>query len=71
MDKQVFSGFGIEIVDRGGRFFVKFDGGGIAIQMREDEITAEEASKAQCSEKDAYEVLLAVQRRQSHKKGLS
>lgn len=64
MSDPIFSGFGVEIFSRDGRFFIRYDAGEIAVQMREDEITAEEASKAQKSEKDAYEVLLACERRE-------
>lgn len=62
-DDVVFTGFGIEIIKRGGRFFARYDAGELAVQPREDEITEEEALRAQKSEKDAYEVLLACQRR--------
>ena len=64
MSKPVFSGYGVEIFRRDGRFFIRYDAGEIAVQMREDEISSEEASKAQKSEKDAYEVLLVCERRE-------
>ena len=64
MSEPIFSDYGVEIFSRDGRFFIRYDAGEIAVQMREDEITAEEASKAQKSEKDAYEVLLACERRE-------
>jgi hypothetical protein len=63
-DKLVFAGFGIEVLERDGHFFIRYDSGEIAVNMREDEVSAEEAAKAQLSEQDAYEVLLACQRRQ-------
>lgn len=65
MSERIFSDFGIEIFKRGERYFVRYDAGEIVVQLREDEITAEEAAKAQESEKSAYEVLLACQRRQN------
>lgn len=63
MNDTIFSGFGIEIFKRDGRHFIRYDAGEIAVQFREDEITEEEATKAQTSEESAYEVLLACQRR--------
>ena len=63
MDGTIFVGYGIEIVKRGERFFIRYDAGEIAVQIREEEITAEEVTKAQQSERDAYEVLLACQTR--------
>lgn len=61
MDESVFSGYGIEILKRGGRYFVRYDAGEIVIQPREDEITEEQALRAQRSEEDAYEVILNCQ----------
>jgi hypothetical protein len=66
MDDVIFSGFGVEVIERNGRFFVRYDAGEIATQIREDEISKEEAAKVQRSEEDAYEVLLACQQRSSH-----
>ncbi|PQQ65693.1 hypothetical protein [Acetivibrio saccincola] len=59
----VFSGFGIEIIKREGKFFVRYDSGETVSNMIEKEITEDEAIKAQKSEKDAYEVLLLRERR--------
>ena len=59
----IFSGFGIEIIKREGRFFVKYDSGEIVSNVIEKEITEDEAIKAQKSEKDAYEMLLLRERR--------
>ena len=42
---------------------MRYDAGEIIVQIREEEITAEDVTKAQKSEKDAYEVLLACQAR--------
>jgi hypothetical protein len=63
MDETVFIGYGIEILKRNDHFFVRYDAGEIAVKMREDEITAEEVTKAQKSERDAYEVLLSCEKR--------
>lgn len=63
-DQVVFSDFGVAIIEREGRFFARYDAGDIAVQSREDEISEYEAERIKKSEKDAYEVLLACQRRQ-------
>lgn len=63
-EKLVFTGFGIEVIEREGHFFIRYDSGEIAVNLREDEVSEEEAVRAQRSERDAYEVLLACQRRQ-------
>ena len=63
MNDTIFSGFGIEIFKRDRRYFIRYDAGEIVVQLREDEITEEEAAKAQKSEENAYEVLLACQQR--------
>lgn len=63
MSKPIFSDFGIEIFQRNGQRFVRYDAGEIAVQFQETEISEAECIKAQKSEKDAHEVLLACQRR--------
>lgn len=63
MNDVIFSNYGVEIIKREGRFLIRYDAGEIVVEVREDEITEEEAAKAQKSEKDAYEVLLACQQR--------
>lgn len=68
MTEAVFSGFGIEIFKRDGRYFVRWDDGEIVVHMCEDEISEEEVAKARKSDKDACEVLLACQRRAAHPK---
>jgi hypothetical protein len=61
--EKVFSGFGVEIIKRDGKLFIQYDEGELVVQMTEKEITEEESIKAQNSEMDAYEVLLACERR--------
>ena len=67
MEEIIFEGFGIEIFKKGSRIFVRYDSGGIASYDVEDEITEEEALKARKSEHDAYEVLLACEKRKISK----
>jgi hypothetical protein len=47
MDDQIFVGFGVEVLRRGKRFFIKYDMGEIVAQIQEIEITEAEAAKAQ------------------------
>lgn len=63
MEEKIFSGFGVEIFKREEKFFIRYDAGGIVVKIREDEITEDEVTKVKISEKDAYEVLLACERR--------
>lgn len=63
MDEMIFTGFGVEIFKRSGRYIIKYDSGEIVSKMLEDEISEEEVLKVQKSERDAYEVLLACERR--------
>jgi hypothetical protein len=67
MDTVVFSGFGIEIINRDEAFFVRYDAGEIAVQTREIPIEKDEVDKAKRSEKDAYEVLLRCEARAKQK----
>ena len=60
---EVFSGNGIQILQRASKYFIRYDAGHFATQMREDEISPQEAERAQISEEDAYQVLLVVQQR--------
>lgn len=67
MEKKVFSGYGVDILFRDGKYFIRYDAGGIAVKMREDEISHEEAVKAQQSERDAYEIILLCGQREKEK----
>lgn len=59
----IFAEFGIEIVKRDGALFIRYDAGHLAVQMREDEISETEAKQAMRGEKDAHQVLLAIERK--------
>lgn len=61
--EHIFSDFGIEIFKCKGKYFVRYDSGEIVSRLIEKEITEEEVIKAQKSEKDAYEMILARERR--------
>lgn len=62
MDSIVFSGFGCTILCRDGRYFIRYDSGGIASWLLENEIPTTDVEKAMKSEKDAYEVILSAER---------
>lgn len=68
MDEMVFVGFGVEIYKRDGKYIIKYDSGELVSKIQEDEITEKEVLKAQKSERDAYEVLLACERRKLNRK---
>ena len=63
MEEIIFEGFGCQIFNRQNKFFIRYDGGEIAVKMTENEITEEESKRAMLSEKDAYEVILQAQKR--------
>ncbi|OXL32272.1 hypothetical protein CA284_23535 [Enterobacter mori] len=68
MDELIFTGFGIDIIKRSGECFIRYDTGTIAMIEKESKITLEEALKAQKSESDAYEVIIATQTREGKNK---
>ena len=59
----IFSGYGVEVLTQNDQYFIKYDAGHFATEMQEREISSREAEQAQLSEADAYQVLLAVERR--------
>lgn len=62
MTEKVFEDYGIILFKRGGKFFVLYDAGHLVGQMREDEVTEEQAVRLQQGEQSAYHVLLEVER---------
>ncbi len=63
MEKIIFKEFGCEIIEKGGKKYVRYDSGGSASRMEEIEISNSEFEKFKLSEKDAYEVILKAQKR--------
>jgi hypothetical protein len=49
MEEILFSGFGIDIIERGEELYMRYDDGSLVTQSREDPITRAEAAKAQGS----------------------
>lgn len=66
MEKVISDKFGCQVIKRGDRFFIRYDGGHIAVKMVEKEITTAEAEKAVISEEDAYEVIVAAIKREQY-----
>ncbi|HGH4686002.1 hypothetical protein LWT02_06890 [Enterobacter bugandensis] len=68
MNEAIFTGFGIDIIKRKGEYFIRYDNGTIAMIEKESKITSEEVLKAQKSERDAYDVIIATQSRKRKNK---
>ncbi|EOY8403769.1 TPA: hypothetical protein O8T96_003624 [Enterobacter asburiae] len=68
MNEVIFTDFGVDIIKRNGEYFIQYDTGTIATIKKESKITPEEALKAQKSENDAYEVIIATQTREGKNK---
>ncbi|SEI40089.1 hypothetical protein [Frateuria terrea] len=67
MTEKLFEDYGITLFRRSDKFFVRYDAGHLVVQMREDEVTEEQAVQLQQDEQSAYHVLLEVERsRGSH-----
>jgi len=65
MERLLFERYGIKIFKRDGKYIVKYDTGELVIKMRESEVTEKEVNKMMKSEQDAYEVLLAIEERET------
>lgn len=59
--KKIFEDYGIEIIERKGKYFLRYDAGELLCKYEELNVTPEDAEKAQLSEKDAYEVIIKYQ----------
>lgn len=64
MDKIISDKFGCQIIKRGYRFFIRYDGGHFAVKMVEKEITSEDAERAMISEQEAYKVIVGAIKRE-------
>lgn len=64
MTELIFTGYGIDIIKRNDDYYVRYDDGTVAMFEKESKITLVEALKAQRSERDAYEVIIATQSRE-------
>ncbi|EML1553493.1 TPA: hypothetical protein QCD44_004595 [Enterobacter hormaechei] len=68
MNEAIFTGFGIDIIKRESEYFIRYDTGTIAMIEKVSKTTSEEALKAQKSERDAYDVIIATQTREGKNK---
>lgn len=64
MSELIFTGYGIGIVKENDGYYIRYDDGTVAMFEKESKITFDEAMKAQKSENDAYEVIMATQSRE-------
>ena len=64
MTEQIFQDYGVTLLRREGKLFVRYDAGGIAVKIREDEVSEQQALRLQQGAQSAYEVLLEVARSQ-------
>ena len=62
-EKLIYSGGGIEIWQRQGRFFIRYDAGAHVAALREDEITSDEVAEAMSGSDSATAVLFKLQKR--------
>ena len=63
MEKIIHTDSGCSVIAKDGKYYVRYDAGGFVVQMREDEISEEEALKCKSSSQGLYEVLLACEAR--------
>ncbi len=64
MENKIFEDFGCYILSRDGRYYICYDSGESAgSRILENQISFDEMTKAQLSERDAYEVILIAQNR--------
>lgn len=61
MEKLIFSGYGIDIVRKGGCYYIQYNDGGLVGKEIESKITEDEAIKAQKSPKNASEIIILTQ----------
>jgi hypothetical protein len=60
MTEEFFDDYGITLLRRDSRVWVRYDAGGVVGQMREDEVSEGQAIRLQLGEQSAYEVLLEL-----------
>jgi hypothetical protein len=54
---------GLEVVERDGRYFIRYDAGAHQVAWREDEISFEELAQMRSSRPGEYQIVTALQRR--------
>ena len=56
--ESLFCNYGIEILKKDGKYYIRFDSGELVSAMKKIEVTEKDASLAQRDEKTAYHILL-------------
>lgn len=57
MEEMIFSGYGCDIFRHDGKYYLRHDVGHFNIEMRDDQISEEEAIKAQKTKQDLIELI--------------
>ena len=63
MDPVVYEFNQLQVVNRGDKYFVRYDAGSLQEVWREDEISEEELQRLKSGQQGLYEVILGIQRR--------
>jgi len=58
MENKIYEGYGLEIMDRDGRYFLSYDGGGIVVEYKEIEISKDDVCKIQENGENAYGIII-------------
>lgn len=67
MDKIIFNNYGVILIERNDDYYIKYYAGELVMREVEEKISLEEAGKAQLSERDAYEILILLEKRDKHR----
>ena len=59
--KKIFEDYGIEILTKDDKYYIRYDTGEIVGRIDEIEVSEEDSIRAQKSEEDAYHVILKYQ----------
>ncbi|HTH54585.1 MAG TPA: hypothetical protein VL728_00980 [Cyclobacteriaceae bacterium] len=64
MNEKILKDYGwCQVIQRDNKFIIRYDAGGIAVKMVENEISKEEAEKALVDQLKAEEIVLVIQRK--------
>ena len=64
----LFSNYGCDVIQRGTRYYVRYESGEVVSRIEENEISYSEVNKIRKSEEEAYQVILAAQERKELQK---
>lgn len=66
MEKVIYGNLhneGLEVIEREGQYFVRYDAGSHNSAWREDELSGQEVERLRRSKSDEYSVIIELQRR--------